>query len=315
MNVKRAAKVALIVIAVLFAIASLSFFTAKRAAAVEVPQWSKWNVAPYARNLEEACRKASVAIDGFNMPSAVKRHFKDQLGTSCKGGIEVWLAPHQSLAQMWSGGQHPHVTTGIAVGELPVLQSPDGRPYRKGSVAETAKAFSWAWNYEGKTYVLYLPLVCFNWSWTFGPPPATVALEECVELSFNAPTDGHVRWGVGSISGPLLPDKCNAQRQDGGEWNAWYGECDICAAALDYIDGVLGSSAAVPHKYLYPVIRTKQTLRFSTAIWNMVVYVCLEDANGLRTCGVYMRPEDWKGRHHVEIPDSLWLWDEKNCPK
>ena len=315
MITKKVARVALAVILLLLALAASSFLTAKKADAAEVSRWNTWDVAPYAHTFGEACKKASLAIDGFDMPSEVKQHFKQVLGSSCKGGTEMWLTPHQTLKQMWSGGQHPHVATDVMVGELPVLKSPDGRPYRKGSVAETAKAFSWTWTYEGKTYVLYLPFVCFNWSWTFGPPPTVVA-EECVEVVFNAPADGHVRWGVGTTTGPLPPDKCNAQRQgDDGVWMAWYGECDICAPALDYIDNVFGSSAAVPHKYLYPTIRTRQTLRFTTSVWNMVLYICLEDVNGLRTCGVYVRPQDWKGRYHVEISDSLWLWDEKNCPK
>lgn len=144
--------------------------------------------------------------------------------------------------------------------------------------------------------------------------------EKCVELVFNAPIGGHVRWGMGTTSGPLPPDECNAQRQDNLAWTSWYGECDICIPAIGYIRGILGGSAQVPHKYLYPITHTRQTLRFSTEVWNKVVYICLEDGGivagqkiEINTCGVYMRPQDWQGRYRVEIPDSMWVVGK--CPE
>jgi len=285
--------------------------------AAEPTLWSNWGAAPYARNLKESCLKASAAIDGFNMPSAVKEHFKSVLGTTCKDGVETWLSPGLSLKQMWSGPDAHHKKAHImdekSVAELPVLRSPDGRPYRKGAVAETAKALVWVFAYEGKTYVLYNPFVCFNWAWTIASPVAPI--KKCVELSFNAPIGGYVRWGIGTTTGPIPPDECNAQRQGDGLWTSWYGECDICIPALGYIRGILGGTALVPHKYLYPVTHTRQTLRFSTEIWTKLVYICLEDASGKQSCGVYMRPQDWKGRYRVEIPDSMWNWDDTNCPQ
>jgi hypothetical protein len=157
--------------------------------------------------------------------------------------------------------------------------------------------------------------VCFNWSWALAPTIAPVAREECVEITFfRAPVGGHVRWGVGTRTGPLPPDACNAQRQGDESWTAWYGECDVCVPALGLIGRFLGGSAQVPHKYLYPVTHEKQTLRFSKAIWQDVVYICLEFQDRTDTCGVYMRPQDWKGRHRVELPDELWRKNDGNCP-
>ncbi|MBI5405935.1 hypothetical protein HY972_02770 [Candidatus Kaiserbacteria bacterium] len=135
-------------------------------------KWDRWNIAPFASSKEEACAKVLIeSIDGFNMPPPVKEHFKAALGATCKGGTEVWLTPHQRLEQMWSGGPKPHVMNNVTVGELPVLKSPDGRSYRKGAVAEAAKAFSWTFAHEGKVYVLYLPFVCFNVSWVATASP------------------------------------------------------------------------------------------------------------------------------------------------
>ncbi|MDE2173253.1 MAG: hypothetical protein KGJ31_01455 [Patescibacteria group bacterium] len=274
--------------------------------------WQHWGAAPYAHSLEEACQKAPAAIDGTSMPQAVKEHFKKALG-DCKGGTLVWLTPNEPLEQMWSGGRHPHLMNHVAVAELPVLRSPDGRPYRKGAVAEAAKALEWSYVYEGETYLWDIPFVCFNESWRFGRTSSVA--EKCVELSFDAPVGGNVRWGIGSTEGPLPPTSCNAQRQGSLAWTAWLGECDVCVPALGYIRGILGSTAEIPHRYLYPALTRRQTLRFSTAIWSRVVYLCLAYADGTQTCGVYMRPQDWRGRYRVDIPDELWLKDNGDCPQ
>jgi hypothetical protein len=281
--------------------------------------WSKWGAAPFASSQPEACKKASAAIDGFKWPQPVKEHFKE---VACKGGETAWLTPGTQLDQMWSGGPKPHVMNGIAVADLPVLKSPDGRSYHKGAVAESAKALAWSWAYEGRTYVLYLPEVCFNWSWAFGPtpappaiPPPALPVEKCVEISFNAPP-GKVRWGVASANGPLPPSVCNAQKQGDGPWTAWTGQCDECTGAIEYIRGILGDKAEVYHKYLYSVYGTpevrqpRQFLRFSEAVRADVVYICLEDANGVRTCGVYVRPQDWDGKSVIGISDSFWVQDD-----
>lgn len=149
-----------------------------------------------------------------------------------------------------------------------------------------------------------------------GPPPILppVVAVKCVELTFRAPVGGRVRWGVGTTSGPFLKDPCNAQRQGGGSWTEWDGDCDICVPAVGYIQGILGSSAQIRHKHLYGAVHERQTLRFSTAVWTNVVYLCLEYPDGSQTCGVYMRPQDWRGRHHVNVPEELWQRDDGNCP-
>lgn len=184
------------IIAVLaLAIATL----ANQAFAAESPQWKGWNAAPYAHSLGEACKKAPEAINGFNMPSAVKEHFKQTLGIACMGGTKVWLTPDMPLEQMWSGKSGrklPHLMNKKSVGELPVLRSPDGRTYRKGAVAETAAAFQWTFVYEGKTYVLYLPWVCYNWSWALGPPVATSPdpLAACYKIPLDYRQTPGVVW-------------------------------------------------------------------------------------------------------------------------
>ncbi|MDD3531701.1 MAG: hypothetical protein PHV99_03885, partial [Candidatus Pacebacteria bacterium] len=172
--------------------------------------WSTWGVAPYASSREDACKKAPTAIDGFTMPELVKAHFKVAVGITCEGGTEGWLTPHQKLEQMWSGPdtrhKGPHLMNQKSVAELPVLKSPEGRPYVKNAVAETAKALSWTFVHGGKTYVLYLPFVCFNWSWTFGSPVVlTQAVLPLAPLSGGCPDVYHLKVYVWERKALTLP--------------------------------------------------------------------------------------------------------------
>lgn len=293
--------------------------------------WAKWSIAPYASSFAEACRKAPSAIDATSMPQPVKEHFKKTLGPGCEGWSETWLTPKMQLSQMWSGGAKPHLMDNVAVGELPVLRSPDGRAYQKGAVAETARAAEWSYEYNGTRYHLYIPFVCHNIAWRSQPVETKLA-EECVEIPFNAPVGSTVHWGVGSNHGPLKPSACNAQKQGDGAYTAWVGECSVirqivrdgkvvqlpeCTADVDFIRRTLGENTTVPHRYTYKATAAQQTLRFAKEIQTgSVVYFCLEYPDKSSTCGVYMRPQDWKGRAVVPIPDQLWVKNTgDNCPK
>ncbi|MFA7302601.1 MAG: hypothetical protein WC030_02535 [Candidatus Paceibacterota bacterium] len=288
----------------------------------KVGVWDNWNVAPFALTQEEACERAAAAISGFDMPAPVKAHFKAAIGTNCKGGTIAWLTPGTVLEEMWSTD---HIVRKQKVGELPVLQSPDGREYRKGAVAQTARALEWSYSYGGKTYLVDLPSVCFNWSWRFGatcvtprpvakPAPKPVPQQEvCRELVFNANPSGKVWWSIGGNT-LFPPSVCNAQRQGDGPWRAWYGECHECEGALWYVRRILGNTAEIFQKYLYPVKEVRQTIRFSRAVEDSVVTVCLENAEGVQTCGYYVTPSHWEGgRTRVEIQNSSWI-REGNCP-
>lgn len=279
--------------------------------------WENWGAAPYALSLGEAYKKAPEAINGFDIPLAVKKHFTENPALIRNGGKEVWLTPDMTLEEMWSGKDLKHPTAYVmqrrTVAKLPVFKSPDGRRYRPGAVFETARAFSWECVYEGQTYVLYLPYVCFNWAWAFGPPPVPEP-DRCVEISFNAPVGGKVRWGVASVNGPLLPSICNAQQQGEGPWTAWVGQCDACIRTLGsmmFIRTILGGEVDIPHKFVYSVTEERQILRFTTDIWTDVVYICLEYLDGSRTMGVYIRPQDWqKDQYEFFIQDRFWKSDE-----
>lgn len=192
-------------------------------------EWRNWGAAPYANSFAEACRKKSQAIDGFDWPAAVKERFKQRLGSDCSGGKEVWLTPRQLLKEMWSGPDGRHASDYLMknkeVAELPVPKSPEGRAYRKGSVAETAKALEWTEEYEGVTYHLVLPYVCFNWGWwssTAPPKPIAKKPEECAYVvHFTRETEVVLRQG---ILGPTpVQDLCLAiLRAGSSQWQSWW---------------------------------------------------------------------------------------------
>jgi len=59
-----------------------------------------------------------------------------------------------------------------------------------------------------------------------------------------------------------------------------------------------------PAKVLYGVTDRHQSYRFSDAILTKVIYVCIEKRDGTQVRAFFYRPEDWKGRRHVEVPDG-----------
>lgn len=268
-------------------------------AAEKKSAWDRWNVAPYATSQEEACRKAPEAIGGFAFPAPVKEQFKKLLGADCNGGTEAWLTPGMPLEQMLSGksGKNPpHVMTNVTVGELPVMKSPDGRRYRNGAVAETAKAFAWRVEHDGRAYMLYLPFVCFNWTWKFGvpplPPPPLVAppppplrrpvpppviplppvQEECAMVEYTVEPGDEVRFAV--LAQRRLPASACWRLCDGADCAAPPSPCDVC----DW----LGPKSLLPegfepiHTGRYVAQSAKQSLHLPREARANFVALCVE---------------------------------------
>ena len=281
-------------------------------APVDVP-WTNWGAAPFASSFTEACRRTPEMIDRSSLPEPVKALLKREIGPNCAGGEERWLTPSQHLNQMASGGQSGgYFMTEVTVARLPVAKAPDGRTYRQGSVFETAHAQAWRVEYDGQAYVWFIPDVCFNVGWFIETPR-----ERCVEVDFNATPGGEIRWGIGSINGPLPPSACNAQSQGDEPKTAYTGICDACTGNIRYLSEQLGGKAETPHKYRYPVRAVRQRIFFSTAVWEKSFYVCKYEPDGTSTCGVYIHPRGpspWDHRYRVEILDSMWRKDDGSCP-
>ena len=282
--------------AMIFFAAVLTAVSPKVHAVEKEFKWQHFGAAPYATSRDEAIRTRESAFTKLGFPKPVVALLME---ATKQPGEKIRLTNGNRLTAMMSKGGVVHRNVLVSFNKPPV----------SGKMEYAAPAEKWQVSWHGEAYTVFLPEICNNWS---AIEPSRLP-SKCVELTFNAPVGGKVRWGIGTTTGPLPPDVCNAQKQDDGPWTAWYGECDYCIPAIGYIRGVLGDSAQIPHKYLYPVTHTKQTLRFSTEIWTDVVYICLEDASGRQTCGVYMRPQDWKKQYHVDILDELWQYVGK-CP-
>lgn len=292
--------------------------------------WNKWDVAPYAGSLDEECRKNSQAIDGTNMPAAVKEHFKHIVGPTCSSGTIIWLTPEMALQQMWSGGNHPHVMTGVTVGDLKVLQSPDGRNYRDGAVAEAARAMAWSYEYDGKVYTWFIPFVCFNAGWMFSPP----TMPECAEV--------HARLPKG-LANQLIHQRSvrytTIRRAPVTDFNCWgiiagqYREgsphnCDWCVWTKDGLmemqrryghrqDGALEFAFYNTSKYDVPEDVTVNadgtldvTIVLPVAATKEGVAVCVE-VDGVIYQAYLILPESWGARASYQIPIG---WYEAHPP-
>lgn len=302
--IKKAARPALAVILLLFWFAWLSAFTSKVYAA-EV--WNRWGAAPYASSFAETCRKAPSALDGFgNMPLPVKNHFKRALGSNCKGGTEVWLTPHMPLEAMWSGGAKPHVMEHLTVGKLPVLESPDGRSYREGSVAETAKALEWTYEFEGKVYALDIPDVCFNITWRFIQAPVIVATSvACKTVAYTVKPGDEVRFAI--LARRRLPVSACWQLCDGSECSAPPSPCDTC----DWT----GPKSVIPtgfeplHTGRYVARFAQQSLRFPIEVRENYAALCVEREGFGQSNSWVVQPTAWEAdKTTVRVPYGGQEW-------
>lgn len=289
---------------------------AARAAGTE--KWKNWGVAPYAANQRDACRKAPQAIDGFDMPLPVKEHFKQALGPHCDGGVIAWLTPGLPLEQMWSGPDkkhhHDRLVDGLTVADWSILKAPDGRPYLPNAVSAAARALSWSFEYEGKTYMLYLPRVCFNWSWAYGPPPvAPVVLapppEQCATVKSTVVPGDEVRFAV--LAQKYLPASACWQLCDGEHCSAPPSPpCDFC----DWIEPmkVIPTGFEPLHTGRYVARASEQKLRFPVEVMANYVAICVTREGPGQSNAVVIMPPTWKDRVVELPPDGFPLWGNEN---
>lgn len=270
--------------------------------------WKHWGAAPYASSYESVCKNMPSTIQGFRrMPAEVKQEFIRMLGTNCAGGEEIYITPDMRFWEMMTGGAKPYPMQNVAVDKVAVKQSRDGRPLRE--VFQTARGRKWTVEHEGRTYTLVIPYVCYNVAYM-------VSDNGCVTVAFDAYVDGTVSFIVGSVEGPLPPDKCNSTKQGSGERKAWYGECPSCEPSLVWMRQILGDNVTVPHRYQYRVIAKRQEISFSRAIYSRGLQICITTPEGMKSCGLGIAPGNtaltWNNRTFIWIDWSLWKWNN-NC--
>lgn len=248
-------------------------------------RWQHFGEAPYANTRTEAMRTRERALRALGFPAPV---VSELMRATEKPGERIRLVNGYHLSAMLSKGGvvHRHVVVEFA------------KPPVSGKMEYAAPAEAWQVTWQGRTYIAILPDVCNNWSRRdelIPAAPRVRSASECYEIAFPA-NSAYVDWGVATYRGPFPPDACNAQRQGSLEWVAWYGDCPDCVPL-----GYREQRVPVPHHYRYPVVGRQQVLRFSKEVLESVVYLCL----GGNPCGVYVRPEDWKGRHRIDISPEM----------
>lgn len=269
---------------------------ASTTARAEVTLWEQWGIDPSASSVPEACEKAPKAIQGFqHMPQDVKDSFKKVLGNSCKAWTQESLTPGTRIQEMWSGiGSNEKIIGPKEVGYLPVSRAPDGREYKEDSVFQAPIVFRWKFTSEqdGKTYLLYLPWVCFNWSWGYGVSPMRTE-EKCVTVEFDAELKDIVRFAiVGQDS--LRPSSCFAVSYDGGKtFSALPAPCGNC----DFINSMSvvrdEKIKVVQQSGFYEAKQKKQVLRLPVeTIQKHYVFLCVTRA-GVDSLSWYVPPSVW----------------------
>ncbi|GEM_PF-2013435 len=260
--------------------------------------WRRWGIAPYASSLAALCKKAPQAIAQTSMPEEVKKHFVRALGSTCTGGTPVWLTPDTRLVQMWSGGPRPHLMDDVKVAKLPVLHSPSGRAYRRGTVALTARALEWNYTYQEKKYLLDVPLVCFNLSWRLGPRPP------CETVTFTVEPGDEVRFAV--FARKLLPASACWQVCDGDTCSAPPSPCDTCNWAGPENVIPVGFSPLYTGRYRARAMR--QTLRFPRAIHKNYLALCVTRVGLGESDSWIVQPAAWEGKSVVSVPYGGQKW-------
>jgi hypothetical protein len=172
-------------------------------------------------------------------------------------------------------------------------------------------------------YVLYLPLVCFNWSWALllapvpprpiilaplPPTPAPVPpplLELCAEVGYTVEPGDEVRFAV--LAQKRLPSSGCWRLCDGDDCAAPPSPCDIC----DWI----GPKSVIPdgfeplHTGRYVARSAKQTLRFPREVQASYVALCVTREGFGQSNSWIVQPSAWAvGKTKVVVPYGGQQW-------
>lgn len=264
----------------------------------EVTLWEKWGIDPYASSISEACAKAPKAIQGFqHMPQDVKDNFKKILGDSCQEFMKESLAPGTRIQEMWSGNKG---LLGMKeVPYIPVSHAPDKRKYRENSVFQAPIVFLWKFisKRDGKTYLLYLPWVCFNWAWGYDLPQPTSDMK-CVTVEYFVEQGDEIRFAI--FAKGRLPSSSCWQLCDGDKCSAPPTPCDTC----DW----RGPKSVIPvgfdpmHTGRYTASVQRQTLRFPQEVKDGFVILC-DERKGKHSDSWIVPPTAWGkfGKNNIAI--------------
>lgn len=167
---------------------ALAFATLANSAHAEF-RWERFGADPYAASRNEAMQTRESAFRAMDLPESV---ITELLRVTEKPGEKVRITMGNRFSAQVSKGGVVHRNVVVAW-SLPVR----GMEY-------AAPAEKWQVSWEGKTFTVILPEICFNWSANVPPPPlqkpAVAATVTCTKEFFTL--YAHV-WSCKALPGEL----------------------------------------------------------------------------------------------------------------
>lgn len=251
--------------------------------------WSGWGLDPYARSESEAYSDKKIdgalkdAVDAGCMPQVVADKLKEAVRQSPKGTtpdqLPTYLPPGIHIDMMETGHHGPmfNVTVGrIASG--------------KGAV-KAAEARVWAVEYDGKRYVLLLPMPCFNWSVLTQFTTAPLAKPGCAEILVPAKGGEAVMYAKYNES---KPSECDALKGPADtDWRVMPTQCpDGPCRPPKTINGyTIFQNGGWRVKGKGGIYRVRVSKEFAL---HGVLELCLRNAAGQNSCGLKVQWDDYQ---------------------
>lgn len=279
----------LVFIAVLLLVGVL-FATSRAAHAEEGFQWKHFGTDPYASTRVEAMRSRESAFRAMGLPTPVIRQF---LQVTEKPGEKTRIVVGDHFSAMLSRGGliHRDVTVAFAA------------PIRGMEYAAPAEKWEVFW--QGKIFTIFLPEICFNWSFKSSDAAAvTVATASCATLNTVVAPGDEVRFAV--LSRNRLPASACWQLCDGDDCSMLPSPCDTC----DWVGplSVIPTGFVPLHTGRYVAKSAKQSLRFPSEAMSNYVALCDERTGLGQSDAVVVTPQDWQGRNVHHTPREWPMW-------
>jgi len=256
-------------------------------------EWKHFGADPYATTRTEAMQKRESAFRAMGLPTPV---IKQLLQVTEKPGEKVRLVVGDHLSAMMSKGGVVHRDVTVAF-SAPVR----GMEY-------AAPAEKWEVFWQGRTFTVFLPEICFNWSFRVTDMTVTVA-QSCATLNYTVEPGDEVRFAV--LARKRLPASACWQLCDGTVCSAPPSPCDTC----DWI----GPKSVIPagfeplHTGLYVAQAAKQSLRFPREVMSEYIALCATRKVLGQSDSAVVMPPTWGPDATVTIPASGFpLWGPAN---
>lgn len=281
---KKIARVALVVILLLFGAAALMSV----AHADEGFQWKHFGTDPYAATRAEAMRTRESAFRSMGLPAPVIAKF---MRVTEKPGEKVRIVNGDKFSAMMSRNGVVHRDVTVAFVAPPV----------SGKMEYAAPAEQWQVVWEGKVFTVLLPEICNNWSYKWAGRDIALA---CASVEFFVKPGDEVRFAV--LSRNRLPASACWQLCDGDDCSMFPSPCDTC----DWVGplSVIPTGFMPLHTGKYVARAEHQVLRFPREVMSNYIALCDERKGLGQSDSWVVQPSAWQDRMVVQVPYGGQKW-------